>query len=243
MKKTLGISAFLILVFAAAAAAQDFQKSYAIRGGGQISVSNISGTIRVAGYSNGSTIEVKAYKTGRDKDLVKVEDTSAGDKVELRAWFPNNCNCDASIDFEVKVPAQVSYAQKFNSVSGDIEIAGVRGSVKTATVSGSVTAKGIAGIVSASSVSGNVDAEISAQEGAEDMKFASVSGSVRVVAPAALSASIEMSSLSGTLDTNFPITVQTERYGPGRKASGQLGAGSNKLKITTVSGNVALIKG
>lgn len=242
MKKTFAISAFLILIFAASGAAQDFHNSYTIRGGGQLSVSNISGTIKVTGYS-GSTIDVKAYKTGRDKDLVKVEDTSAGDRVELRAWYPRDCNCDATINFEVMVPVQVSYLQSFHSVSGNIEISGVRGNVKTASVSGDVTAKSIAGIVSASSVSGDVDAEISSLEGTEDMKFNSVSGSVRVVAPAGLSANIEMSSLSGTLDTNFPISVQTEKYGPGRKANGQLGNGTNKLKITTVSGNVALMKG
>jgi hypothetical protein len=247
MKKTFSIPGFLIiaatLALAATAAAQDFQKSSVIRGGGQISVSNISGTIKVTGYS-GSSIEVKAYKTGRDKDLVKVEDTSAGDRIELKASYPRDCNCDASINFELLVPAQVSYDFKsLNSVSGNIEITGVRGSVKTATVSGGVAARGVTGNVSASSVSGNVDAEISAYEGSDDMKFTSVSGSVRVVAPAALSATVEMSSLSGTLDTNFPIAVQTEKYGPGRKVNAQLGNGQNKLKISTVSGNVALIKG
>jgi hypothetical protein len=242
MKKTFAGSTFLILVFAAAVAAQDFHNSYTIRGGGQISVSNISGTIQVTGYG-GSTIDVKTYRSGRDKDRVKVEDNSVGDRIELRAWYPKDCNCDASINFEVLVPNQVTYSQSFHSVSGDIEILGVHGNVKTAAVSGNVTAKGIAGTVSASSVSGDVDAEISALEGTEDMKFNSVSGSVRVVAPAALSAKIEMSSLSGTLDTNFPILVQTEKHGAGRKANGQLGNGTNKLKITTVSGNVALVKG
>jgi DUF4097 and DUF4098 domain-containing protein YvlB len=85
-------------------------------------------------------------------------------------------------------------------------------------VSGNVDVKDVSGLVSASAVSGNVTVEIRSLEGAGDMKFAAVSGNVTVKAPANLDADIEMSSVSGSLKTDFPIEVQERRYGPGRSA-------------------------
>jgi DUF4097 and DUF4098 domain-containing protein YvlB len=74
------------------------------------------------------------------------------------------------------------------------------------------------------------------------MRFTSISGNVSVKAPDNLDALIEMSTLSGTLSTDFPLEVQERRYGPGRSARGRLGTGAISIRITTVSGRVSLMK-
>jgi DUF4097 and DUF4098 domain-containing protein YvlB len=74
------------------------------------------------------------------------------------------------------------------------------------------------------------------------MKFSSVSGNVAVRAPASLDADIEMSSVSGSLKTDFPIEIQERRYGPGRSARGRLGGGASNLRITSVSGRISLTR-
>ncbi len=53
------VSAIISLAFAATASAQDFEKSYRISAGGQVSVSNISGDVVVTGY-DGDAIIVRA---------------------------------------------------------------------------------------------------------------------------------------------------------------------------------------
>ncbi len=223
--------------------AQDFHKTYAITAGGQIRIANVSGNVKVTGYK-GDSIVVDAFKTGRDRDLLKVEDLSSVDRVDLKVVYPDRGNCDASVNFELRVPQGVEYNyEHLASVSGNVEIASVRGRLRAESVSGNVTVQNVTGVVSAQSVSGNVDVEISKLEGTGEMKFSSVSGDVNVKAPANLDADIEMSSLSGSLKCDFPIEIHERRYGPGRSARGRLGSGLNNLRITSVSGRVSLIRG
>ena len=231
-----------VLAGADAGIAQDFQKTYPISPGGQVRISTVSGDVTVTGY-NGNTIIVHGYKEGRDRDQVQIEDASAGDRVDLRARYPESCNCDASVRFEVRVPSAVDYNfERISSVSGNVRVESIKGRLKAEAVSGDVEVKQVSGLVSASAVSGNVTVELGSLGGAGDMKFSAVSGNVTVKAPASLDADIEMSSVSGSLKTDFPIEVQERRYGPGRSARGRLGAGSRNLKISSVSGRVSLTR-
>ena len=222
--------------------AQDFQRTYAIPSGGQIRIANISGDIRLTGYK-GDSVMVSATKVGRDRDKVEVEDASSGNRVDLKVRYPENGNTDASVNFEVRIPQYVDFVfERIGSISGDVEIADVRGQIKAASVSGDVLVRNVAGIVSAASVSGDVVVEMVRMEGRGEMKFNSVSGDVEVRAPANLDADVDMSTISGSLKTDFPIEVQERRYGPGRSARGRLGAGASSIKINSVSGRVSLLR-
>src|SRR5215475_16095706 len=92
-------SALACLLLSFDAAAQDFRKSYEIGQGGSINVRSVSGDVIVTGYE-GETVQILGFKEGRDRDLVSVEDNSAGGKVDVRARYPENCDCNASIRFE-----------------------------------------------------------------------------------------------------------------------------------------------
>ena len=244
MKRSLlGLSLALICLAAANASAQDFQKSYSLGSGGQIKIGNISGDVIVTGY-NGGAVQVTAIKEGRDSDKVEVEDLSSGNRVEIRVRYPKRCDCDVSVKFQVQVPNSVRYDfEGISSVSGDVEINNVSGAVRASSVSGEVRVKDVNGTVNASSVSGSVEVEIRQLSGAEDMKFSSVSGSVNVRMPEGVDADVKMSTLSGSLKTDFPIEVKKrERYSPGMSASGRLGNGSRSLHLSSVSGSVNLTR-
>lgn len=234
-------SGILSLIFAATAAAQDFQKSYRVAAGGQIHVGNISGNVIVTGY-DGDAVVVKGFKEGRDSDRLDVEDRSSEGRVEIGARYPRNCNCEASIRFEVQVPRSVKYDfDHLSSVSGDVEVSNVSGRIHATSVSGSIKVHDISGSVTAKSVSGNVEVEIRRLEGAnDDMKFSSVSGNVDVRMPSEIDADVDMSSLSGGIKTDFPIEVSKERYGPRTSARGKLGNGSRRLQMSSVSGSLNL---
>jgi hypothetical protein len=231
-----------IILPAGAGLAQDFQKSYTIPSGGVIRIRNISGGVKIIGY-NENKILVLAYKEGPDRDLVQVEDRSDAERVFLEVRYPERHNCNAGVSFEVRVPNSTNYNfDRIMSVSGNVEVRNVTGQIRAETVSGDVLIADVTGLVSASSVSGNVQAQITRLQGTGEMKFSSVSGNVVVRAPANLDADIEMSTLSGSLKSDFPIEVREPRYGPGRSARGRLGSGLNSLRITTVSGRVSLIR-
>ncbi|MBP1595174.1 MAG: hypothetical protein H6Q05_551 [Acidobacteria bacterium] len=229
------------LLPAALASAQDLHRSYNIGAGSYIRVQNISGDIRVIGVA-GTTVAVDAVVVGPDRQMISIEDLSTNNGIELRVKYPQTGNTNASVNFEVRVPSMVDYNfDRVNSVSGSVEVTGVRGRLKINSVSGEVTAKEITGTVNANSVSGDVMVELAHLEGTGDMKFNSVSGDVIVIAPAALGADIEMSTLSGALETNFPLQIEEKEFGPGRSARGTVGAGGGySLRLSTISGKVSL---
>jgi DUF4097 and DUF4098 domain-containing protein YvlB len=251
---------FCLSLISAAVLAQDFQKSYRLAQGSRVSIKNISGDVIVKGY-DGEAVVVMGYKEGRDRDQVSVEDLSDGSRVEVKVRYPERCNCNASVRFEVKVPRMINLDyDAFSSVSGNVEVSEAMGTIRAKSVSGDVNVKEVAGTIQANSVSGDVAVEqasgaVSAKstsgnvrvdlqrlEGsnANRMEFGSVSGNVEVKMPGSVGAEVEMSTMSGHLETDFPITIEKREYGPGRSARGRVGDGSRALKLSSVSGNVYL---
>ncbi|HEX7312492.1 MAG TPA: DUF4097 family beta strand repeat-containing protein [Pyrinomonadaceae bacterium] len=244
---------------AVSAAAQDFQKSYNLAAGGTVAIANVSGDINLTGYE-GSAVVVNAYKEGRDRDVVEVEDNSTQGRVSLRAKYPNDCrNCEASIRFEVRVPRSANIVfDKISTASGNVKAEGFAGRVHLSTASGDVTLRGVGGeikassasgtvrvadatgTVNASTASGDVEVELTQVDGSGDMRFSSASGDVHVRMPTNIDARVSMSTASGDIETNFPIEVRRDKYGSGSRAEGQLGSGARTLKISSASGNVSL---
>ena len=244
MKRVMFQMTMLTAVFAVAmattAAAQDFQKTYRIGAGGQVRIGNISGDVIVTGY-DGDSINVKATKKGKDREMVEIEDRSGGNSIDISVRYPKRCNCDASILFEVQVPRSINYDfDRIGSVSGDVTVTGVTGRLNASTVSGDTRVNNVSGSVSASSVSGDVKVEINQLQGADDMKFSTVSGDVSVMLPPSLDADVDMSSFSGSVKTDFGIEVKSERHGMHTSARGKLGEGSRRLKMSSVSGDLSL---
>ncbi len=222
--------------------AQDFQKSHALVAGGHISVWNYTGTVRVSGYK-GNSVEIVAYKKGPDRDLIEIVDSSFGNRIEVFPRYLRLGHGNASVDFDVRVPESVAYNfSRLSSFGGNVEVSNITGRLRAESVRGDVSVKDIQGMVSASSVSGNVNVDIGQLLERTSMRFSAISGNIIVRAPSNLDAKIHMSSANGLLKTDFPIEIQEMRYGPGRTAHGILGSGRYTLDISSVSGQVSLIK-
>ena len=249
-----------LLSVAGAAQAQDFQQTYQLGQDGVVNIRSVSGNVRVTGY-DGEVIVITATKQGRDREMVSIEDNSTSNRVEVRDRYPERCNCNASVHFEVKVPRRITYRfDSLSSVSGSVDVADVSGELRVKAVSGNVRVKGatgnvnavsvsgnvevgeVAGVVSAKSTSGNVEVAIVSLNNNGGMEFASVSGDVTVRVPENLDADLDMSSLSGDLRSDFPIQIEKKEYGPGRSARGKLGSGQHRVKMSSVSGNLSLLR-
>ncbi|HEX8475716.1 MAG TPA: DUF4097 family beta strand repeat-containing protein [Pyrinomonadaceae bacterium] len=240
--------------------AQDFQRTYRLAPNGSIAIQNVSGDIIVTGH-DGEGVIVRGTKEGPDADKVDVQDKSTDSRIDLRVLYQQcrNCSINASVNFQVQVPRSSRYRLgKLNTASGNIEVSGVNGEVhvstasgdllikdvsgevKAATASGTVRVREVAGTVNASSASGDVDVEITRLEGTESMNFSSASGDINVKMPSNLDAEVEMSTVSGSVKTNFPIEVKREEHSGGASARGRVGSGSRLLRISSASGNVSL---
>lgn len=146
------------------------------------------------------------------------------------------------------------------SVSGDVLVTDARGPLDAGSTSGDVEVRGARGAVSTHSVSGDVTlAQIDADDvGAETVsgeilysgrildngryRFEAHSGDVTVRVAGTLNATIDVSTFSGDLDSDFPMVLSPGRR-PSREWQFMQGNGSARLRLRSFSGTIYLRRG
>ena len=126
------------------------------------------------------------------------------------------------------------------TVSGAVQAHGVAGDLWAHTVSGDLTLVEGGGSVGARTVSGTVTLDVSSP-GAGDIRVTTISGDVTIRLPHASDLQVQVDSTSGQVASAFE-----ELNREGRPALhsiwGRLGAGTGRLRATTTSGHVALLR-
>ncbi|GGS98982.1 DUF4097 family beta strand repeat-containing protein [Streptomyces cinerochromogenes] len=144
-------------------------------------------------------------------------------------------------------------------VTGDTTLVGLSGPVRADTVSGNVEAQAVTGdlhfhsisgdltvvegsgtSVRADSVSGSMIVDLD-PDGPTDIGLTSVSGEIAIRLPHPADAEVEANTASGTISNAFDGLRVHGRWGA-HKITGRLGAGTGKLRATTVSGSIALLR-
>jgi Toastrack DUF4097 len=252
--------------------ADHFSWHGALARGKTLQVTGIAGTIR-AEASTGSEVEVTAVKRGPADDRAEIRILTEQDDegVTICAVYGSGGSChrgsshshsdhnDASVEFVARVPAGVAFSGSM--VSGDVDVTGLGGRVEVSSVSGDVGVHRVHGDVSAHSVSGDaVLEEVDAQDVdvntvSGDITFSgpvrpdgryalkSVSGNLTVRMDGAFNARVALSTVSGDIESDFPITIG----GGGRFGRHNLeftiGTGGARLELGTVSGDFHLRRG
>jgi DUF4097 and DUF4098 domain-containing protein YvlB len=130
------------------------------------------------------------------------------------------------------------------SVSGAIEMRDATGDVRAETTSGDISLLGVTSrSVFATTVSGEVEYDGSVDANGR-YEFHSHSGDIRLAIPENANASISVETFSGSLDSEFPITLQ-----PGQRATGRPrrfeftlgnGGGGSRITAESFSGDIVL---
>jgi hypothetical protein len=128
-----------------------------------------------------------------------------------------------------------------NTVSGSVQAQSVSGDLKVNTVSGELTVfEGTSGRLKANSVSGAMTVDLE-HDNDTDVQLTNVSGEVAVRIPAPTDAEVHANTTSGDVSNAFDELRVGGAWGA-KQITGTLGKGTGKLKITTVSGSVALLR-
>jgi DUF4097 and DUF4098 domain-containing protein YvlB len=233
----------------------DFRWEKALPAGNEVSISNINGDIKVTPSTSGK-VEVVGIKrgSGRDFDRIKadVQETSRG--VIICVLYDDGSSCDdrgrrsrnrgnhdwndVSMNLEIAVPTNLVVSA--SSVSGDIQMTGTQGDVSAGSVSGDIRLDRLrATSVSAHTVSGDVDVRVDELTGRGDLSFHTVSGDVTLELPKRLDADVSMTTVSGGMDSDYPITIGNGRMSR-RRIEARIGSGGRRLDLNTVSGDVKL---
>ncbi|MFI2237506.1 DUF4097 family beta strand repeat-containing protein [Streptomyces chrestomyceticus] len=128
------------------------------------------------------------------------------------------------------------------TVSGGVEGQAVTGDLSFHSVSGDLTLlEGSGGSVRAESVSGDLALDLDPAAAGADVRLTTVSGEVAIRLPAPGDTRVEANTTSGTVANAFEDLRVSGRWGA-KRITGRLGSGNGTLKVTTVSGGLALLR-
>ncbi|MGW7050743.1 DUF4097 family beta strand repeat-containing protein [Streptomyces sp. NPDC054887] len=158
------------------------------------------------------------------------------------------------------VVSRIAGPTDVRGITGDITLVGLSGPVRADTVAGGVEAQGVTGelrfhsvsgdltvvdgsgsAVRADSVSGDMVVDVDPAGKPADISLTSVSGEVAVRLPHPADATVEANTASGSVSNAFEDLRVTGQWGA-KRITGTLGAGSGRLRATTVSGSIALLR-
>ncbi|MFF8844634.1 DUF4097 domain-containing protein [Streptomyces sp. NPDC015127] len=136
----------------------------------------------------------------------------------------------------------LSGAVRADTVSGNLEAQSLSGDLRYHSVSGDLTViAGSGRSVRADSVSGDMVVDIHADGRPTDIALTTVSGEVAIRLPHPADARVEANTASGAVSNAFE-DLRVEGQWGAKQITGTLGAGTGRLKATTVSGSIALLR-
>jgi len=263
LRSPAALAALLLALAPAVLGAQErrseraFTLNERVPAGQWLRVRNVMGEVRVR-PATGDRVEIVATKSWRrgDPKAVRIESRKSEDgSILVCAFWTENATCsedgyrsrgegrwnrdnDVSVDFEVHLPKGVHVGAW--SVNGEVSVDGATGEVDAGSVNGSVDATSSGGPVQANSVNGTVHARMGRVGSTEDLEFSSVNGNVIAEFGEDIDAQIELSTVNGRFQTDWPVTI-TGRVDP-RHLRATIGKGGRRIRLSTVNGNVELRK-
>ncbi|MEV0275245.1 DUF4097 family beta strand repeat-containing protein [Streptomyces sp. NPDC050610] len=173
---------------------------------------------------------------------------------------PTDARVEVGVVEASAVVSGVSGRTDVRGVTGDTTLVGLTGEVRADTVSGRLEAQALTGDLRFNSVNGDLtliesggggvkadsvsgDMVVDLSPGTKDARIdlTTVSGEVAIRLPHAADTEIDANTASGAVSNAFDDLRVSGQWGA-KRITGRLGTGSGTLKVTTVSGSVALLR-
>ncbi|MFC1736588.1 DUF4097 domain-containing protein, partial [Candidatus Hydrogenedentota bacterium] len=237
---------------------------------GAFTLKNVNGRVTVSSWDK-PAVSIKAekimrYKTGSNGGFfrgnrrnfetdeeaheffeeLEVEVSSKKDNVSVDAKFPrlSKYHADLCVSYEILVPANALV--KVNTTNGKIVCKDLRGGLDLCTTNGAVEAKGVAGAIKAKSTNGGLDIQFSQPPSpGENVSCKTTNGSIKLTLPEASAFDLEASTVNGSLNVDFPVTIGPVSRGMSfsPKISGEVQGGGAQVKLKTINGSISVRKG
>lgn len=216
------------MLLAAVASAEEVDRRLDAAADGEVSISNIAGSISVNGWSR-DEVEVTGTLGRNVEELIFERD---GDTVTIKVKVPRKNKGGIDSDLRINVPEQSSI--DVGAVSADITVADVLGEQRLSTVSGDVDTEARKADIAAESVSGDV--EVDGENGVANTSASTVSGDVTVFRA---SGEVRGSSVSGdvVIDEGTFERVNLETVNGELIFQGELVKGG-RFSAETVNGDI-----
>jgi DUF4097 and DUF4098 domain-containing protein YvlB len=276
-------------VLAATAGADSVDQRRPAAADGRVSIENMNGTIKVIGWDKGevwvkgslaSEASLEFSSSERQTSIeIEVEGNPMAARSDLEVHVPAGSRVEiegfrATIDVTgvtgaveaETVNGSITHAGaakevELQSVNGSIEVTGAAGRIELEAVNGTVTVRNASGQLEASSVNGQLRVSGGSFEKASlesvaggvhfeaglgpraSLDVETVSGTVELILPAGIGADFMISSFSGEIENELgPEAVKKSRYTPQRELAFSAGGGGARIKVETLSGTIHIRK-
>ncbi|HEX2850555.1 MAG TPA: DUF4097 family beta strand repeat-containing protein [Acidimicrobiales bacterium] len=229
--------------------------------GGDASITVAPGPVRV----EGEVVEGEPLEVELTDGILVVEQPTPRPILGLVGGARATCTVAVTVpDVEAVSVATVSADVVLGGVAGRVEtstvsgtqtLTGLRGDLSIRTVSGQVEAQRLDGTLTANAVSGALTVagglldRLTARTVSGDLTFdldavpdgslTSVSGDIALRVPDGRGVELDVTTVSGRLDSAFPLVGEDRGR---RHLRGRVGDGSRRLAVRTTSGDFALLR-
>lgn len=204
-----------------------------------------NGSLSVTG-SNRRDVSVQARIVARASSMDAARDlakqvTVSLERGQLRADGPRTSGMfnrsNWHVSYRVEVPS--TYDLNLEAANGSITIADVRGTINAETANGAIRLSGLGGHVRARTSNGSAHATVTGSRWEGDgLSMVTTNGSARLDLPESINAVLKVGTRNGSLNVDFPITVQGNIGGRVRDFETTLGSGGPMLEVRTSNGSV-----
>jgi DUF4097 and DUF4098 domain-containing protein YvlB len=227
---------------------EEFHQTYALAAGGRLSLSNINGSVKVVAWDR-DELKVdavkRAYLPERLREAQIRVDATAG-RVRIETEYPEyrwtremtRYENPASVDYTLTVPRGAT-VDEINLINGDLDIAGLTGSVRASSINGRVTAGELSGPVKLSVINGALEMKADRLGDAGSVSLEAVNGPLSVVLPSDANATVHASTVHGGINNDFNLPVRRGEY-VGRDLEGRLGRGGARVRLSNVNGSISV---
>ena len=228
---------------------EKFEQTYPLSRNGNVSVSNVNGSIVVEAWDR-DEVKLEATKIADTKEgladvEIKVDATADSFSVEAdyKSWKWNdkrneNRSRKLEVEFRLSVP-RTAVLNEIETVNGSVTVSNFTNVTKISAVNGNVTATNIRGAANLSTVNGGVTADFDRVDGASKINLSTVNGSVNLIIPSDVNATIKADSLNGNITNDFGLPVRKGQY-VGRDLYGRVGSGEAQIKLNSVNGRLSI---
>lgn len=227
----------------------DWRKTYDLKPGGRLEISNVNGRIDVT-PAEGDSVEVVAQKSVRAvsveaaKDAlsrIEIQETVSPDSVKLETKLqraPGSFfgGMNQEVHYMVKVPAALEV--RVATVNGGIELSGLKGRITAEATNGAVKAHDVSGAIDASTTNGGVEVELArvAESGA---KLGCTNGGITLTLPSDAKATISARVTNGGIHTSG-VNIETTGENSRRRLDGRMNGGGPRIDIEGTNGGIRI---
>jgi hypothetical protein len=200
---------------------ESFHQAIESAGSPIVHVDNIAGTVEIVTWPQ-SVVDVAATKYGYDAaelKSVRIGVRREGDGIFIATNYEGG-NHSGGVRYRITVPQGAS-----------LDVGNVAGSVRVAAVAGNVTVE---------TQAGTIDARLGRVDGDRSIDLRATTGAISLTLSSDSSASVQAESTVGAFSSDVPAVTASRVNLVGSRASGKLGGGAARIRLTTTTGAISL---